>query len=279
MTINAAAYQLSSNDFDWVRGEIRTRAGINLSEDKVELVTGRISRRIRALGLDGFASYRRHLESGEDPQEAAEFVNVLTTNVTAFFREEHHFERLQAMLRKRSKRRLRVWSAGCSSGEEPYSIAMTCQAALQDQIEQWDIKILGTDIDTQMVEQARTGIYPVERTDGLKPTRLKLGFQRGRGPRRGSVRVRPEIARHVSFQQLNLMEPWPFKNKLDVIFCRNVMIYFDRPTCDELFDRYARALSPDGLLFIGHSETVACDHPRLELTGQTVYRLRERGTR
>ena len=276
--VKLEAVRLTDADFEWVRRRIKAASGIDLHEGKRELVQGRMSRRLRALGLTDFRSYRELLDGPGGQAELVEFTNVLTTNVTAFFREAHHFDRLSRevvpALAARGLRRIRVWSAGCSSGEEPYTIGMTLLEALGASADQWDLKILATDLDTSMVEQGASGVYRVDRVDGMPRERLERWFLKGKGRRSGLVRVRPQLARMMRFKQLNLMETWPFKGSFDVIFCRNVMIYFDRPTRERLLRRFAERLAPGGWLFIGHSESVEDALDVLEPAGQTSYRKR-----
>ena len=272
------AYSITEADFHWVRKRIKTEAGIDISPSKIDLVTGRISRRLRTLGFDEFSEYRELLESGQNQQEASEFVNILTTNVTSFFREPHHFDRLKEFfLEENTKEVFRVWSAGCSSGEEPYSIAMALSDVRTARSGLREIKVLGTDIDTQILEQARRGIYPIDKLPSLESSELKRCFLKGKAKHTGSAKLKTEIMSLVAFRKLNLMNVWPFKKTFDCIFCRNVMIYFDKPTRDKLVTRFAGALNPGGRLFIGHSEAIDSDHELLEPLGQTVYRRRGRG--
>lgn len=274
----AEGYAFSTADFDWVRRKIKTASGIDLGDGKQDLVYGRMSRRLRALGLSSFKAYRELLDGPDGQRELVEFVNVLTTNVTAFFRERHHFDRLGteviAWLRGRGQR-VRGWSAGCSSGEEPYSIAMTLLDGLGVERSSWDVRILATDLDTSMVEQGAAGVYPIERLEGVPVPLRQRYFYRGRGRKSGYARVKPPVADLVRFRQLNLMERWPMRGPFDFIFCRNVMIYFDRPTRESLVRRYAERLAPGGYLFIGHSESVEDALDLLVPIGQTTYRRRE----
>lgn len=273
---SSEAFKVSKGDFEWVRRRIKESAGIDLGEEKIELVTGRIARRVRSLQLDSVRSYRELLESELNGPEWVEFVNALTTNVTSFFREAYHFEALRGFVQSRPSTRLRVWSAGCSSGEEPYSVAITLFEVLGDRMDHFDIKILATDIDTAVLERARTATYPIERLEGLSNENLRLGFLKGKGPQAGSVRIKPKLAQRVRFKRLNLIEPWPMQQPFDHIFCRNVMIYFDKDTRNDLLRRFANQLSPGGYLYIGHSETIEAEHALLEPMGRTIYRRKER---
>jgi chemotaxis protein methyltransferase CheR len=268
-------FKFTNRDFRWVTSEIHSRAGISLSDAKRDLVYNRLSRRLRALGMKSVADYREFIELG-DENEATEFVNAITTNVTSFFREDHHFDFLsrtglpEIIKRNQASRRARIWSAGCSSGEEPYSIAMTLLesgAALED----WDIRVLATDIDTKVVDRARQGVYALDRADPIGKARLRRWFHRGSGDNAGKVRAVDPLRNMITFRQLNLMSSWPMGGPFDVIFCRNVMIYFDKETQSRLLDRYADLLSDGGYLIIGHSESTG-PTKRFELVGRTIYR-------
>lgn len=270
----AGDYLLGDGQFEYLRKLVGEHAGISLSDAKRELVHGRLSRRIRALRLGGFDDYCALLRDRPE-EEMGEFINAITTNLTAFFREMHHFEFLQEtvvpewMKRQGSSPRARLWSAGCSTGEEPYSIAMSLHAALGGRTE--NLAILATDIDTNVLTTARAGIYGEERTDAFPPEYRRY-LLRGTGSNSAMVRVKPEIGALIRFGQLNLMERWPVKGPLDVVFCRNVVIYFNKDTQRRLFARLADVIAPGGYLVIGHSETLynICD--RFELVGRTVYR-------
>ena len=238
---------------------------------------GELRRRTRALGLRDFRVYRELVES-EEPEELGALINALTTNVTSFFREPHHFEFLKdtviASFVKRSatQPRLRIWSAGCSTGEEPYTIGMTLRANIPAR-SMGDVRILATDLDTDVLDKASQGVYRTNGASGIPPQLLKENFLRGKGDREGWMRVRPELRDLVTFRQLNLIQPpYPFKGPFDVIFCRNVVIYFDKPTQTELFRRFAGFLAPGGYLCIGHSETVADCSDVLAGVGRAVYR-------
>jgi chemotaxis protein methyltransferase CheR len=262
-------------DFARVRRLIHARAGIHLNESKANMVHGRLARRLRATGIGSFRGYLDRLE--HDPSfartEQQEFVNALTTNVTAFFREPHHFPMLAEFARAhRSAGPLRIWSAACATGEEPYSIAITLDEALGPDS---GSRVLATDIDTAVLGVAARGQYPLAAVQGCGPARLKRYFLRGRGAQQGMVRVRPEIAQRVDFAPLNLLDPqWPalraFAPGLDAVFCRNVLIYFDRDTRRRVLARIAQVLAPNGLLFVGHSESLT-DCRAFALRGRTVY--------
>lgn len=268
-------FPFTTRDFDFLRTMVNEQTGIVLSEAKRDLLYGRLTKRLRQLGLESFADYCQLLQSG-DRTEMEHLVNAMTTNLTMFFRENHHFEYLADTLlpallnTKAQSRRLRLWSAGCSTGEEPYSIAMVCKEVLP--ATGWDVKILATDIDSNVLATAQRGIYTAERVQGIAPARLHCWFLQGKGSQAGAVRVVPELQALISFRPLNLMQPWPVRGPFDVIFCRNVVIYFDKDTQRQLFDRFAHVLDPHGTLFVGHSESLFKVTERFELLGKTIYR-------
>lgn len=268
-------FAFGEEDFHALRVLVKSVTGIHLSEQKRELVYGRLTRRLRALQLRTFAEYRERLKG--DVQELAELCNAITTNLTSFFREPHHFQYLREHVlaplaaEPPGGRRLRIWSAGCSTGEEPYSIAMTVLETLPD-AGRWDVRILATDLDSEVLERARRGIYPPERMGNISPERLQRFFTGHQEPGGACRRVSPEAAALITFKQLNLIHALPMKGPLDAIFCRNVVIYFDKETQRELFARMARLQRPGDLLFLGHSESLfkVCDS--YALIGKTIYR-------
>jgi chemotaxis protein methyltransferase CheR len=265
----------TTGDFDFIRRIVMEKTGIALADHKRELVYGRLAKRVRALELDTFADYCAHLENLEDVLH--ELVNAITTNLTAFFRESYHFDHLRdvvipELLRSNAdRRRIRVWSAGCSTGEEPYSIAMVLRDAVPPSMG-WDVKILATDIDTNVLEKGRAGVYVDERAKDIPDSYRRRFVSRGTGANAGRIRMREELRSLITFRRLNLMDPWPMSGPFDVIFCRNVVIYFDKPTQKMLFDRYADLMRPDGHLFVGHSETLFKVSTRFSLVGRTIYR-------
>ena len=267
-------FTFSEKDFHFIRDLISERTGIALAEHKVDLVYGRLSRRLRQLNLSSFDQYLSNLK--HDDKELINFINALTTNLTSFFREKHHFEFMTSVLlpeliKKKRNKRLRIWSAGCSSGEEPYTIAMTIRALIPD-LRGWDAKILATDLDSNMVRKALNGIYTEDRVNGLTKEQMKKWVSKGRGDNESMVKMSDDLRKMITFKQLNLMHQWPMKGPFDMIFCRNVLIYFNKETQAMLFDRYANILDDDGHLFIGHSESMfkICD--RYKLLGQTIYK-------
>ena len=268
---NAKIFDFTPRDFARVRSLIYKQAGISLGECKQEMVYSRLARRLRAKGMTSFEEYLDGLERGVDRGEWEAFTNALTTNLTSFFREEHHFPILAEHVRM-AKAPLSIWCSASSTGEEPYSIAMTvCEefGTLSP-----PVSIIATDIDTNVLETASNGVYPVERIDKMAQDRVKRFFQRGRGERCGLVRVRPELRQLVTFKPLNLLaSSWPVSGPFDVIFCRNVMIYFDKPTQGQILSRFAPLMKPDGLLFAGHSENFTYATDAFKLRGKTVYEL------
>jgi chemotaxis protein methyltransferase CheR len=268
-------FRLLDRDFQKIAELVREHAGIVLGERKRELVYGRLSRRLRELGFTDFSDYCAYLESPEGESERGMMVNAITTNLTGFFREAHHFEFLakevlasMAGPRPATGRRLRIWSAGCSSGEEPYSIAMTVREALGDDA-RWDAKILATDIDTQMVATAKAGHYPASRTESIPPA-LRRKFACPLDD--DSIEMSAVLKSMIVFKPLNLFDPWPMQGPFDAIFCRNVIIYFDTDAKRTLFDRFAEILKPGGWMFIGHSESLFRLSDRFRHVGRTIYR-------
>lgn len=267
-------HRFTNKDFKFIRQLVLEKTGISLSEAKHDMVYGRLSRRLRQLRLVKFSDYCRILKDGDD-EELKIFINAMTTNLTSFFRENHHFEYLgktllPQLLATKTEPRLRIWSAGCSTGEEPYSIAMVLKEVLPANHD-WDVKILATDLDTNVLAHGQRGVYDASRTTGIPQPRLKRWFRKGSGANEGSVRVSPELQELITFKQLNLMHGWPMKGPFDIIFCRNVVIYFDKPTQKVLFDRYSDILADDGHLFLGHSESMYKVSNRFDLIGKTIY--------
>jgi len=266
-------FEFTPHDFSRVRKLIHQRAGISLSEAKSDMVYSRIGRRLRIVGNDSFKSYLDNLESQNDPSEWEAFTNALTTNLTSFFREEHHFPILAEHL-VNLKKPIKIWCSAASTGEEPYTIAMTaCEAfgTLKPPVE-----IIATDIDTNVLATAARGVYPYERVSKLSAERRKRFFQKGTGAYEGSVRVRNELRSLITFQQLNLLEEqWVLKEPFDAIFCRNVMIYFDKPTQSKILSRFVPLMKPHALLFAGHSENFLYVSNALHLRGKTVYELKD----
>lgn len=264
-------FEFTLRDFERVRALIHRRAGIALADSKQEMVYSRLARRLRATGIKSFQAYLDALESGADSNEWEAFTNALTTNLTSFFREAHHFPILADHVRK-LKGQINVWCSASSTGEEPYSIAMTLCEAFDTLTP--PAQVIATDIDTNVLATAANGIYSIDRLDRMPPERAKRFFLRGRGEQGGLVRVRPELQQLITFKQLNLLAPdWPISGPFDVIFCRNVMIYFDKPTQGRILARFVPLMKPDALLFAGHSENFLYISDVFKLRGKTVYEL------
>lgn len=268
-------FEMTDADFERIRHLLKSRSGIDVGEGKRMLVYGRLTRRLRALNLRTFNDYLALVQDASAP-EARSFLNSLTTNVTELFREEHHFELIKDKLvpevERLGTRRLRIWSAGCSVGDEPYSIALTL--ATMPQLDGWDIKILATDIDSDVLAQGREGIYQSERIEKLRPNMRAL-FSRGIGSKAGLARAGTALRSMITFKQLNLLDEWPMSGPFDMIFCRNVIIYFDVPTKERLVERYTSLLRPGGYLLLGHSESPAAGNlSLLEPAGRTAFRKR-----
>ena len=266
-------FELSDKEFRFLAEFLSSHTGIVLSSHKHDMVRGRLVKRLRALGLGSFQDYCRLLDGPQGDDEVENVVNAITTNVTHFFRESHHFKFLrEEMIAMRATAkigtRLRIWSAGCSSGQEPYSIAMTLLDALQKNV--GDTLVLATDIDTNMLAHAAAGCYPQEAAAHIPETYKRRYTQRGTNP--DEWEVTDEVKRIIRFRRLNLHQKWPMKGPFDAIFCRNVAIYFDKPTQKQLMNRYADILKPGGLLFLGHAESLIGASDRFASAEKTVYR-------
>lgn len=272
-SLGDAEFNFSSADFERVRKLIYARAGISLHEGKRAMVYSRLSRRLRETGHRSFREYLQWLEAASGPASEVEwqdFVNSLTTNLTAFFREEHHFQALAEALRAWRGRQTapRVWCNAASTGEEPYSIAMVLQEVLGDA---HGGKVVASDIDTKVLATARRGVYAAD-ARGLTPERLKRHFLRGTGSNAGFIRVKPELTQKIDFRPFNLMTPhWSLGEPFDMVFCRNVMIYFDHETQRQVLTRIHAAMHPGGLLFVGHSENFTDARSLFSLRGKTIY--------
>ena len=271
--MDANEFALGEREFERVRERLYDVAGISLSDAKRTMVIARLSRIVRTMKLASFAEYLDFLETKGTGADAQDFVNALTTNLTRFWREEHHFAHLIGhvgdLMKTRtsvSEKRLRIWSAGCSTGQEPYTIALSLLDAFPD-LKRWDFKILATDIDTNVLAKAATGIYPENELNGLSAERQRQFERVGDG----TVRVPLAVRSLVSFKPLNLMTAWPMKGPFDAIFCRNVAIYFDKATQGELFGRLGKLIVPEGFLYIGHSENLGSGGEGFRLVGKTIY--------
>jgi len=260
-------------DFRFLAQLANERTGIVLAENKQDMVYGRLARRLRTLKLNSFAEYCRLLQSEEGVDEVGQLINAITTNLTSFFRESHHFDHLRdevlkPIIANQSERRIRIWSAACSSGMEPYSIAMTMRSAITN-IGQWDARILATDIDSNMLNIGIKGEYASSDLKDL-PAAHKSYVINGDSP--AHLRMDDRLKELIAFRQLNLLENWPMKGTFDAVFLRNVVIYFDKPTKLKLFARLGDIIKPDGWLYIGHSENLHGISDRFELIGRTTYR-------
>lgn len=260
----------TSADFSRVQALIYKHAGISLHDGKHAMVYSRLSRRLRETGHESFDDYLSWLEKQGDAHEWQEFVNALTTNLTAFFREQHHFDILAQHLKsKPASTAWRVWCNAASTGEEPYSIVLT---ALETLGANANFKLTASDIDSKVLASASNGVYRMEHVKNLSQERLQRFFMRGKATNAGMARVRPELRRMVDFMQVNLIrDDWPFKEPFDMVFCRNVMIYFDAPTQRKVLERIHRVLKPGGLLFVGHAENFSESRDLFALRGKTVY--------
>jgi len=268
-------FPFTDKDFRFIQDLVAERTGIVLSDIKRTMVYSRIARRIRHCGVSNFEEYCNLLKGG-DESELISFTNAITTNLTSFFRESHHFEYLTSTVlpeleKTKHDKRIRIWSAGCSSGEEPYSIAMTVHDFFKNK-SGWDIKILATDLDFDMVNRGSKGVYTEERVTGLDKNHLRKYVSKGKGKHQGNVRMHNDLMDMITFKQLNLLHDWPFKGPFDFMFCRNVVIYFNKETQKELFDRYADILPDNAPLFIGHSESLFKVTDRFKSMGRTIYR-------
>ena len=273
-------FSFTTHDFETVSKLIYEHAGIVMNDSKQDLVYSRLARRLRVTGTGSFSDYLKLLDEKKG-DEWQEFTNSLTTNLTSFFREEHHFPVLAEHLRARYDREpnepIVMWCSAASTGEEPYSMAMTAIQAFESA--RPPVTIIATDLDTNVLKAASAGVYADERVEKLEPKLVKRFFMRGSGQQAGLVKVRPELRELISFRQLNLLaDKWPLRFPLDAIFCRNVMIYFDKPTQLEILKKFEPLMREDGLLFMGHSESFFHADVNFKLRGKTVYGLAPRVT-
>lgn len=257
----------SDGDFTRIKALIYKKAGISLHDGKHAMVYSRVSRRLRETGHTSFKSYLDWLEQHDGP-EWQEFINALTTNLTAFFREQHHFEILAQLLASRRNQPWRIWCSAASTGEEPYSIAITATEALGTG---GNFQIVNSDIDTKVLATAARGVYKADGVKGLSAERLQRYFMRGKGANDGFMRVKPELQKHMEFMTINLIQDLPLRDPFDVVFCRNVMIYFDNATQRQVLERIHRVMKPGGMLFVGHAENFSDAKNLFALRGKTVY--------
>lgn len=269
-------FSLTESDFKFIVGLIYDHAGIVLSDKKRDLVHSRLGRRLRELQLNSFKDYCQYIKSPQGTEEMTAITNALTTNLTSFYREAHHFDHLKNVavpeikdLVGQNGRRLRLWSSACSTGEEPYSIAMTLLKSGIDR-RSWDVRILATDLNTEVLASASAGLYSAEVCEKL-PAELRHCFVSSQ-PQDDQFTIKPDVRDLITFKQLNLLGSWPMRNLFDVVFCRNVLIYFDNETKGKLIDRFTNLLRPGGWLYLGHSETLNGNNQGLILSGRTIYR-------
>lgn len=270
--VQSREFAWTDADFERIQALIYQRAGISLHDGKHAMVYSRLSRRLRDTGHQSFKDYLGWLQSNDGP-EWQEFINALTTNLTSFFREQHHFDIFSSHLRSRPAcSAWRVWCNAASTGEEPYSIVMTAMEALGAKA---NLTLTASDIDSKVLASAAQGIYRVDGLKGIDAERMQRFFMRGKGANEGMAKVKPELQRMIQFISVNLIrDDWPFREPFDVVFCRNVMIYFDAPTQRKVLERIHRVMAPGGLLFVGHAENFSESRDLFVLRGKTVYERR-----
>jgi len=276
--IRDKAISLNDTEFNFICTFVYDSTGIVLNEGKREMLYRRLTRIIRDRQLNNFSSYCDLLKS-QPNQERDYFINAITTNLTSFFREQHHFDYMTDHEFPRlikngmaNNKRLRIWSSASSTGEEPYSIAMTLNEAMKAVITQWDVKILATDIDSNVLAKGKQGIYDFSKIEDIPKKLKEKYFRKGSEQNKSNVKVTAELQRLITFKHLNLLHSWPMKGPFDIIFCRNVIIYFDKKTQQELFERYYELLKPGGLLMLGHSENLGQYQKYFENVGRTIFR-------
>jgi chemotaxis protein methyltransferase CheR len=268
---------LNQGEFSFICQYVYDYAGIVLNESKREMLYRRFARIVRDRKLDSFSAYCKLLKKNPE-QEKNYFINAVTTNLTSFFREKHHFDHLTehelpALLKTNSNsKQIRIWSSACSTGEEPYSIAIGINEALKTLARAWDVKVLATDIDSNVLATAQQGIYDQDKIDNLSDSLKSKYFNQGKGKNTSLIKVATELTDLITFKQLNLLDDWPMQRQFDVIFCRNVLIYFDKSTQQELFARFYDCLKPGGLLLLGHSENLGAFQSYFKQIGRTMYR-------
>lgn len=266
---------LTDKDFKFICKYVYQVAGIVLNDSKRQMVYRRLTRILRDRGFNSFHEYCDFLRANEQSEERY-FINAITTNLTSFFRENHHFEyltnvELPQLIKSNSDKRIRIWSSACSTGEEAYSIAMVVRKVLDQYLKTWDIKILATDIDCNVLVKAKSGVYQ-DKGEQLSLIDKEKYFERGFGQNENKIRANHKLQSLITFKQLNLLHEWPMQGLFDVIFCRNVVIYFDKATQQELFLRYYQQLKPGGLLILGHSESLGQCQQYFENVGRTIFR-------
>ncbi len=277
MSILAADIQLTQRDFDQIAKFVYDLCGISLNQTKKELVRARLAKRLRILGLENYSDYLKRVMADPDGQECFEFIDSLSTNLTSFFRENDHFIYLaqtllpRLMKEKQDTRRIRGWSAACSSGEEPYTISIVMNESLSQSPGKWDTKLLATDISTRVLKKAQAGVYEPERLKNVEAHLRGKYFEPRTLGGEPHFAVSPALRNMIVFNRLNLIESWPFTGPFDFIFCRNVMIYFDKPTQQKLVNRFYAMLAPGGVLFTGHSESLTGIDHKFKFIRATIY--------
>ncbi len=263
-------FVFTDSDFKRVKTSVFDLAGISLSDHKFQMVYSRLARRLRAVGINKVKDYLDLVE--DNTEERVKFINAVTTNLTYFFRENHHFEFVSSTLLKQWEnthshdKKIRIWSAGCSTGEEPYTLAYSIDS-LVSKFPNWDIKILATDLDTNVLAKAKLGVYSEEKLEKISPKIINDMFVKTES----GFQVKQKFKDCITFKQLNLMEPWPMRGKFDLIFCRNVLIYFNKDTQQKLLSRYAELLHDSGVLILGHSESIGAQGTYFKSFGKTIF--------
>lgn len=275
MASNDREFIFTDHDFENVRKLIYSHAGIALNTSKKDMVYSRLARRLRATGLSTFRDYLKRLE-GNDANEWQAFTNALTTNLTSFFREQHHFPILAEHVHKlKGRHPINLWCSASSTGEEAYSMAMTMVEVFNTYTP--PVRIIATDLDTNVLAKAEAGIYAMERLEKMPPEKVRNFFLKGSGKQEGFAHIRPELRDMITFRQINLLDDnWLLRPPLDAIFCRNVMIYFDKQTQHRILNKFLPLLRPDGLLFAGHSESFYHAADLFKLIGNTVYQVADK---
>lgn len=272
MQDNEHEFELTSTELQRICNKAFGITGIVLGEQKKPMIYSRLVRRLRALNLTSFTDYLDFVD--KDAGELTNFINSLTTNLTSFFRESHHFTFLKEYLQKlvAEGKPIRIWSAGCSAGMEPYSIAMVAAEVLGVKKKTYDFKILATDIDTEMLKKCRNGLYSLEEKKNIPPEYFAKYCKVVDDEGEEKIQISQELRNMIAFNQLNLLSNWPIKKKIQIAFCRNVIIYFDKPTQDTLFEKFHKVIENDGILIIGHSETIGNKADLFQLIAKTTYK-------
>lgn len=277
LTSSDREFIFSDEHFARIRRFVTAHTGIVLPDIKKNMVYGRLSKHIRKQFKGNFDDFCDAVENGDSEVQDI-LVNAITTNLTAFFRERHHFDFLSNTVlpelykKNHLTKRIRIWSAGCSTGEEAYSLAICLYEFFKDKPD-WDVRVLATDLDANVLQAAKSGVYDIERLNQLELKEKKMWFKRGTGDRQNLIKVKTDIQTKVAFKRLNLLHQWPMSGPFDVVFCRNVIIYFDKETQAVLFKRFAEIMRPGGYLFIGHSETLFNVNDQFTPLGKTIYQL------